>query len=267
MRLPFPTYLDHLRAESARFRAALTGCDPERPVPTAPDWTAADLLWHLGEVQNTWSEVVLSRPKKPDPEPDPPRPASYDGLLAFFDDASARLVQTLTAADPSEPAYTWSGPDDQNVAFIIRRQAHEAAIHRLDAELVAGSAVAPLDPALALDGVDECLDVMYGGLPPWGRFDPLPHYVEFRARDAGGSVWTQLGLFSGTRPEGGERISGESDAHVVPDPGVPADAVVSGTADDLDAWLWHRRGDERITVTGDLAIYDRLRELLGQPIT
>ena len=42
--------------------------------------------------------------------------------------------------------------DDKTVGYIRRRQAHEALIHRLDAELTAG-AVTPLDPDLAADGV------------------------------------------------------------------------------------------------------------------
>lgn len=107
--------------------------------------------------------------------------------------------------------------------------------------------------------------MMYGGLPPWGSFEPLPHYVEFRAIDLGRSVWTQLGIFSGTSPKGDE-YAGEKDVSTVADPGVPADAVVSGTAGDLDAWLWHRRDDAAITVSGDRAVYGDVRKLLEQPI-
>ena len=66
---------------------------------------------------------------------------------------------------PAEEAWTWS--DDHTVGFILRRQAHEALVHRLDAEQAAGRGH-ELDAALAADGVHECLDVMYGGMPPWG---------------------------------------------------------------------------------------------------
>ncbi|WP_238993563.1 hypothetical protein [Nocardioides caldifontis] len=61
--------------------------------------------------------------------------------------------------------------EDRTVGYIRRRQAHEALIHRLDAELTAGTVTA-LDPTLASDGVDEALDVMFGGCPPWGSFEP-----------------------------------------------------------------------------------------------
>ena len=38
-RLTPTAYLDHIRSESARFRAVLADTDPTAPVPSAPDWT------------------------------------------------------------------------------------------------------------------------------------------------------------------------------------------------------------------------------------
>ena len=64
-RLPAETYLDHIRTESARFREVLAGCDPAARVPSCPDWSAADLLWHLATVQRWWAEVVTARPSRP----------------------------------------------------------------------------------------------------------------------------------------------------------------------------------------------------------
>ena len=163
-RLSPDVYLTHLREESARFREVLTGCDPAARVPTCPDWSAADLLWHLATVQRWWAEVLAARPARPE-EVEPPRPEAYDDLLAAYDEWSARLVEVLDGADPGEEAWCWS--DDHTVGFILRRQAHEALIHRVDAELTAGTA-SGVDAVLAADGVHEVLDVMYGGCPAWG---------------------------------------------------------------------------------------------------
>jgi uncharacterized protein (TIGR03083 family) len=266
-RLPFPDYLTAIRRESDRFREVMADCDTGAPVPSCPEWSAGDLLGHLGDVQHWWCAMLTHRPQSPDEMGyvELPRPQGHDALLAAFDEHHAAFLAALESADPAEPAWTWSGdPADHTVAFIYRRQAHEALIHRVDAELAAG-ALTPLDPALAADGVEETLDVMYGGLPPWGRFDPLPRFVEFRLTDVGTSVWTQLGTFSGTPPEG-EPIADEKDMHVAADPGRPADAVVTGTAADLDAWLWHRRDDAGITVSGDTEVYDHARVVLDHPI-
>lgn len=240
-RLAFDDYLRHIRSESARFRAVLTHCDPKARVPGAPDWSAADLVWHLAEVQWFWATVVRDRPAAPAEDAEgPDRPASYDGLLAAFDEYSAALVAALESADPAEPAWTWS--DEQTVGFTFRRQAQEALMHRLDAEQTAGE-VTPLDPALAADGVDEALDIMFGGTPPWGRFAGLPHHVRVDITDRGESVWVQLGRFTGTDPDDGVNHDLD-DISVVPDPGTDADSVVSGPAASLDAWLW-KRGEDR----------------------
>ncbi|MDH2416346.1 maleylpyruvate isomerase family mycothiol-dependent enzyme [Nocardioides sp. CER19] len=263
-RLPFDVYLDHIDRESRRFRDVLAGCDPEARVPSCPDWSAADLLWHLTEVQTFWERVVRERPAGPDDDwQEPSRPGTYAELLAAFDDRHGAFVAALQAADPAEAAWTWS--TEQTVGFTFRRQAQESLIHRLDAELTAGS-VTGLDPVLAADGVDEALDIMFGGTPAWGRFDPLPHHVRVDLTDTDTQVWVQLGTFSGTSPDGTDYAE-EPDISVVPDPGDDPDAVVEGLAADVDAWLWRRGDDAGIHVAGDRGIYDRFRACVNQPIT
>ena len=74
----------------------------------------------------------------------------------------------------------------------------------------------------------------------------------------------QLGQFSGTDPEG--QAHTEEDLRVVTDPGTQATAVVSGTAGDVDRWLWKRADDGVITVSGEPAAYERVGAILGQPL-
>jgi len=266
-RLEFDDYLRHLESDSARFRTVLAACDPEARVPGCPDWTAADLLWHLARVQWFWATIIRTRPSAPEADDDdeavgPDRPASYDGLLAAYDEYSASLVSELRTADPAEPAWSWSA--EQTVGFTYRRQAHEALIHRLDAEQTAGQET-PLDPELAADGVDEVLDVMFGGAPEWGEFAPLPHYVRVDIADSDESLWVQIGRFAGTDPDGEHHDL--EDIRLVPAPGTDPDAVVSGPASALDGWLWRRGDDSDIRVTGDRAVYGHFRLAVNQPIT
>ncbi len=256
-------YLDHLRSESRRFRDVLAGCDPAARVPGCPAWDAADLLWHLAEVQWFWATTIRTRPVAPrEEDPEPERPDTYGGLLAAYDEYSASLVAELEKADPSEPAWSWS--TEQTVGFTFRRQAHEALIHRLDAEQTAGT-VTPLDTALAADGVLECLDVMFGGTPPWGEFRPLPHYVRVDCTDTGDRTWVQIGRFVGTNPKDDTGYD-DNDIHVVADPGVEPDAVVEGPATVLNTWLWRRGDDAEVKVHGDRRIYDHFREAVNHPI-
>jgi uncharacterized protein (TIGR03083 family) len=261
-RLDFPTYLQHIRDESQRFRDILADCDPTAVVPSCPDWRADDLLWHLTEVQTFWSWILQHRPKDPEEYTEPARPTEYADILALFDAGVVALVEALQGAAPTDEAWTWSG--DHTVGFIYRRQAHEALIHRRDAELAAG-AVTPFPADLAADGVDEVLDVMYGGCPPWGEFSPLPHYIRLDLTDTGDHVWVQLGHFHGTDTDG--VTHDEDDLHVISDPGIEPDAVISGTAEALDARLWRRADGAETHLAGNLEIVDRFRSIVHQPIT
>lgn len=262
--LPFAVHLAHIRAESARFREVLAGCDPDARVPACPDWDAADLMWHLATVQAFWAEVVTTRPAPADEEFETtlPRPETYAGLLEAYDGYSASMIAALEAADPTDEAWHWSS--DHTVGASIRRQAHEALIHRLDAEETAGL-VTPLDPTLAADGVLEALTVMYGGCPPWGTITPSDRVVVFRLTDTGDELLVALARFTGTDPDDGKTYD-EPDLAVVPDGGPPL-ATITGTAGDLDAWLWHR-GDGRVDVRleGDEATLTELRKILSHPI-
>ncbi|MBJ7357453.1 maleylpyruvate isomerase family mycothiol-dependent enzyme [Nocardioides sp.] len=262
--LPFPTYLDHLRRESARFREVLTDCDPRARVPACPDWDAADLLWHLTTVQAFWAEVVTTRPA-PVTEDDVDRlsrPESYGELLTAFDEHSAALLAALASAGPGEQAWHWSS--DQTVGASYRRQAHEALIHRLDAEETAGP-VTDLDPTLAADGVLEALTVMYGGCPPWGTITPSDRVVGLRLTDTGDVLHVALARFTGTDPDDGKAYD-EPDVAVVPHVDAPL-ATISGTAGDLDAWLWHRGvGRVDVRLEGDESVLSELRAILSHPI-
>jgi uncharacterized protein (TIGR03083 family) len=264
-RLSPEIYLAHVRSESARFRDVLSSCDPTARVPACPDWDAADLLWHLATVQRWWAEVLTARPARPE-EVEPPRPETYDALLAAYDEWSAELSTVLESADPADEAWNWS--DDHTAGFILRRQAHEALIHRLDAEQAAGVS-SEIDAALAGDGVNEVLDVMYGGCPPWGTWTPGEGTVRVDVTDTGEQFWVRFGVFAGTEPDSGKSYADEEDFHVVPSPDddeVEPDVVVDGTAEALDLWLWSRRGEDDISVAGDDATYARFRAIVDSPL-
>lgn len=258
------TYLDHIRAESARFREVLADADPASRVPTCPEWSAEDLLWHLATVQRFWAGIVIDRPAEKDEADQPARPTTYAEVLACFDEWSDALVGALDGVDVKDEAWTWS--DDHTVGFVLRRQAHEALIHRVDAEQTVG-AVSEVDANLAADGVGEMIDVMFGGCPPWGQWEPLPHYARLDCTDTGDELWAQFGIFSGTDPDSGDSIEGEEDFHLVEAPDdVEPDVVIDGPAAVLDLWLWHRGDDAEISVAGDRSILDRFRAVVSHPI-
>ena len=253
------TYLTAIREESERFLDALTTAPPDAPVPACGDWTAADLLWHLGEVQNTWAQVVQDGVGG-DEVQHPERPADAD-LAGFVARSGTALLAALGARDPAEGCWSWH-PDGGSVGWVARRQAHEVLIHRVDAQQAAGRQVTPPTADLAVDGVDEVLRVMVDGLPTWATFASDDVHVRLACTNADASWTLALGRFSGTSPTSRTTYD-EDTAALVPDRADVA-LTLSGPAWDLDRWLWGRGGLEAIDVSGDAALLERLRAVLAE---
>jgi hypothetical protein len=158
----------------------------------------------------------------------------------------------------------WTWAADHTAGFVLRRQAHEALIHRLDAELVVGE-VTSLDPALAADGVDEALCVMYGTAPAWGSLAPQGTPGRVIATDVGRAWQVGFGRFTGTSPDTGNVY--DEDMLTMPSTtDLPAAFTLEGTAADLDRWLWGR-GDLRVLQTsGDPVALERLAAVIASGV-
>jgi len=258
-RLPRDRYLDLLASDSDRFADLLAEADPARRVPSCPDWSAVDLFWHLTEVQWFWGTIVRDRLSDPAvaEERKPARPSDLDALGHLFATVSEELRDALANSPDETPVWTWA--DDQTAGFVLRRQAHEALIHRVDAELVSGDSTA-LDPELATDGVDEVVRVMYGGTPSWATFTATAGRVAVRALDTDGAWNLAVGTISGTDPDSGHRYENEPAVDVVE--GARPVAEVSADAGTLDAWFWGRAGADAVTHTGDRTAIDALEAVL-----
>jgi uncharacterized protein (TIGR03083 family) len=260
-------YLTHLQRDSERFLEALGEAEGAAHVPTCPDWSADDLLWHLGEVQWFWATVVDTAVADPSELQHPERPADRAGLISFFVSASQDLQRALAGTDPAATRWTWS--DEQTAGFIRRRQAHEALIHRVDAELTAGVDRAAMDPELCTDGVDEALRVIWAGTPDWGRTRPEAGATLRIAASDTGSFWlVTLGRFTGTDPDG--VVHDEPDILVAPGDAEGSDeptaATVTGRAADLDCWLWGRPTTSALDRSGDRMVLSRFDAIIGQGI-
>lgn len=269
--LPSTDLTAHLVDESRAMHDALARCEPTAAVPSCPDWVAHDLLAHVVNVQEFWTGIVRDRPAGPpaDHEEADLSGSAYDALLERLRAASDGLVAALTGLPDDEAAWTWSDdPADHCVRFIVRRQAHEALVHRIDAEQTAGSR-GTVDARLAADGVLEVLDVMYGGAPAWGRRELADHLLRVDVTDTGHQFWLRLGTFSGVHPATGDELSDEQDFQVVaaPDDGdLEPDAVVDGSAEKLLTWLWHREDRAGVSMAGDPEVLAHVLTVLEHPI-
>lgn len=261
--MPDLDYLDDLRRESARFLACVARADPAARVPSCPDWTTADLVWHLTMVQTIWGTIVRNS-LQAWPERQPERPdADYRALLQGFVDASSALVDALENAAEDVPVWTWT--DDKSVGFVRRRQAHEVLIHRLDAETAVGD-ITDLPVVLAADGVDEALCVMLGGYPEWMSYQAIPGTGRIVCTDTAGEWDLTFGRWAGTGPETGTTYDRPGLSVASGPPTGDPDVMVTGTAAELDAWLWGRKTFPEPVVDGDRQVAGALHAVIAAGI-
>ena len=228
-------FLEHVRTESARFGEVLRDTDPTARVPSCPDWSADDLLYHLAEVFDSWTKV-LGEGRAGDEIPPPERPGEHAGVVDLYDRASAALLEVLATTPADKPMWSWVA-DDVTAAWLSRRMAHEALIHRLDAELTAG-AVTDFDPALAADGVPEVVHYFFGWHPAWAEVTPGAQLGRLTSTDTGDEWLVRFDTWGGQSPDTGKSYAAESCLALVAD-GEPTFSV-RATARDLDVWLWNR---------------------------
>ncbi len=226
-------------AEGARLtaiaaEAETSGSALGRQVPACPGWDLKGLIEHCATV---WTFVTssINAGKRSDPaavtRPDGP-------VSRWHDEAFSTLTGVLQSRRPDEDAWTWD-PQQQSMSFWWRRMAHEATMHRWDAEAALGVTPAPIDPELAVDGVDELFDVYVRLRNPTG-FAGNGETVHLHATDAHGE-WVV------TRRPGGMEVER---AHA------KSDVAARGPAQDLLLFVWGRIGPDRLETFGDTALLD-----------
>ena len=224
--------VDHLQMiedESAAFLEAVLSGSLDVPVPPCPGWTMTDLLGHLGVVQWFHGSHLDRGVTDPPPGPRPTPPA--DGLADWFREGTAVLLDTLRRLPPDAPAFTFD-PTNDTVSFWHRRMAHEAAIHRWDAQLARNRAVG-FQVDQAHDGIAEYLSVFL----PRSRADDAPEGTVVLTSEEGATLSTS---------------HGDPDA---------ARATVVGSADELWLVVWGRQSLVDLDVEGDL---DLVRSIVNR---
>jgi uncharacterized protein (TIGR03083 family) len=235
-------HIDAIEREGAALAEAAATAGLDRGVPPCPGWSVADLIRHTGYVHRWAARNVIEHPAKAfdeDTEEDILRAGPPDEeLLGWFRDGYAALTETLRTADPAVPAPVFLRNTTSPLGFWARRQAHETAIHRADAELAAGQAPA-YEKNFAADGIDELIM----GFAPRGRRIPAGlrgRSVLVRSTDTG-NAWRLAWLADPSTRGTCERLS--------PADAPAADCVLTGSAEGLYLMLWNRHDPSAAAVT------------------
>jgi uncharacterized protein (TIGR03083 family) len=221
-------YITALRRDGERLAGA--AAELTLPVPSCPEWTVGDLIWHTGEAHDFWRQMAAG--KEPGARVEPRRPDETN-LVQWFSEGVETLAELLAGLDPEMPAWTWSA--QRNAGFIQRRMAQETAVHAWDA-LAATGRDEPIERDLAVDGIDELLDFFLADAPPPGLGDVHLHTTD------GPGEWL---------------ISPEKEVWVITREHAKGAVAARATASDLLLLLWRRKEVEAAQVFGD-------DELLGR---
>jgi uncharacterized protein (TIGR03083 family) len=217
--------------------AAIPASSLAADVRSCPEWTVERLVGHTGRVHR-WAASFLALGGAMG-EPDPgPRPPQGEAILPWYREALDGLVAELDRHDPSEPVDTFMGPSD--VAFWFRRQAHEIAVHRWDAEdAVTPGGATPFDPALAADGIDEWLHLF------------VPRFLVDKGEGTPADLVGATLHVHCTDTEGEWLLTLTAAGCEVERAHAKGDAALRGPASDLLLAVWHRRPLAGIDVVGD----------------
>ena len=136
-------------------------------------------------------------------------------------------------------------------------------IHRLDAELTVGTRT-PLDCRLAADGIDEALRIMRGhepdpdlhARPRLGPGDDRDRRCHARLDGDPGAHHRHL------ERRGDRRAALPRQRRTRP----AATAEISGSAADIDCWLWNRPAEGEIIRDGDAAALASVDAVLSDSI-
>ncbi|HZZ48373.1 MAG TPA: maleylpyruvate isomerase N-terminal domain-containing protein [Pseudonocardia sp.] len=238
-------YLAELREQAARFAEAARRGDPAAAVPTCPGWTALDLVRHVVQVYAHKAAVLRAGDAVPGGTVDAAADLAYQRALERHDAVVTDLADLLAGLDPDASAWTWmEGAGESTVGAWARRMAHEALVHRVDAELTAGADVSPPDDALAVDGVNEVLTWMAG--------DPDVVASEEGSTGSAGTLLLDYGTGAWLveLTDGGQLVTPA-------EPATRTDARITGSPPALDLCLWGRPSDAEWS--GAAAVLDRLR--------
>ncbi|HEV7193638.1 MAG TPA: maleylpyruvate isomerase family mycothiol-dependent enzyme [Jatrophihabitantaceae bacterium] len=238
--MDFDAHIAHFAHDGAALAAAADAAGWDAPVP-GTDWTVRDLVTHIGGVHR-WAADIVRRAAPSGATAAGGAVGSGPGdaeLLDWFRAGHRDLLGVLRSAPPDLDCFTFL-PSPSARAFWGRRQAHETAVHRADAERADGQEPT-FDTGFAQDGIDE---VVNGFARRKNNAIERRAVMALHATDAGGDWTITLG---------GERIVADRTT------AAGADVAIAGSSADLYQWLWNRPA--HVEVSGDATIAELWRRI------
>lgn len=234
-------HIEIIGHEGKMFAEAATRAGLDADVPTCPGWDVRDLVRHLAEI-HLWAAAQVSNRATKMWVDDLSELSGYwpelavfwpddEALIDWYLETNANLVRELTAAPADLECRTFLAAPSP-LAMWARRQAHETAVHRFDAEHASHSETS-FEPEFAADGIDE---ILVAFAPRGSTFD-----IAESAKMVVHAADTDERWHVTMAPDGITTFKGIG----------PADVTLTGQAADLYLALWNRGDASGMEVTGD----------------
>jgi uncharacterized protein (TIGR03083 family) len=138
--------LEHTR----RLAEAAVAAGPDAAVPTAPKWTVADLVEHVGQTHHWVAEIIERRIVDPTQLPTemavlPADPSEWQVWLA---ESAQRVADACSDEALEAPVFNASGDERTGAQFWMSSMLNESVVHGYDAANAASTANAG-EPARA----------------------------------------------------------------------------------------------------------------------
>ncbi|UKA62707.1 maleylpyruvate isomerase family mycothiol-dependent enzyme [Arthrobacter sp. FW306-04-A] len=150
-------------------------------VPACPAWTLDGLFGHLGSIERWAAEIVLGGKFVEEP------PAPSAGASEWFLEGTNSFLETMASIDPGKECWTF-GPPPRESGFWLRRQAHEHAIHLVDARMASDMEAPAFSQDFMFDGIGEVLEMFTPRQLRLGRMPQPEAAVTFNVPGSGS--WT-----------------------------------------------------------------------------
>ncbi|MET3806143.1 uncharacterized protein (TIGR03083 family) [Nakamurella sp. UYEF19] len=236
-----PGLIDQLEFDGTLMAQVIDGADLTTSVP-GTDWDLRSLVMHTGAVHR-WANDAITRQLATN---ETGGSAAFhsrvedDQMPGWIADGLATLVATLRSCGDDLTAFTFlRSPTARH--FWARRQAHETAIHRADAQAAMGD-VTTFDPEFSQDGIAE---IVAGFALQRSFASETPGVLALLCTD--GPSWLVT-------------FGGERNQSVQTDDLSAATATVTGTSSALYLWSWNRPA--AVQVEGDnatIGLWQRIR--------
>ncbi len=225
----------------------LANQDHQSVIPHIPDWTAGNVIIHVGLVfsfvnQSIRQGAPIAQHGVAGWANDPANHPDTSDLSHWFQSVADSLGDAIWSHHPDDQVWT-SSHHLHTAKFWMRRMTQEAVMHRWDIEAAHGDSQ-PIDAEMAVDGINEFYDFFVA--------ERLP-------KDFSGNGTVHLHAIDA---EGEWMITRITDGITVEKTHGKGDVAARGPASDLLLFVWNRKPPTGLETFGNIELLEEHQRLL-----